>query len=118
MKFKKKYHNLLVWQKAHKFAIQIYQITKKFPKEEIYGLISQMRRAAYSVPANIVEGQARKSKKELLHFLNIAAASLSEVEYYLELSKDLKYISLKEYKKLEALRSEVGFLLHRFQLNL
>lgn len=114
MKFKKKYHNLIVWQKAHHFAVNIYQITKKFPKEEIYCLTSQMRRASYSVPANIVEGQARKSKKELSRFLNIAASSLSEVEYYLELSKDLKYITLKEYKKIEEQRAEVGFLLYRF----
>ncbi len=67
----KSFRDLIVWQKAHRLVLSIYKITSNFPDSEKFGIISQMRRAAYSVPANIVEGHARKSKKEFLHFFNI-----------------------------------------------
>lgn len=84
---KKGYKKLKVWEKAHKVAIEIYKITKKFPSEEIYGITSQLRRLAFSVPINIVEGHASNSRKEFLSFLNITNRSLVETEYLLEISE-------------------------------
>ncbi len=107
----KSYRDLLMWQKAHELVLKVYQITKDFPKEETYGLTSQLRRAVVSVPANIAEGFARNSSKEKLRFYNIAAASLSEVNYFLLLSNDLKYantISLQE------LAEEVGKIIYGY----
>lgn len=106
------YRKLLVWQKADELTFQVYSTTKNFPKDELFGLISQMRRAAVSVPANIVEGYARFSKKEKSQFYNIAHGSLTELEYYLDLSFRLKYISDNEHSQLTNLRSEVGRLLN------
>ena len=95
---KKGYKKLKVWEKAHKLALEIYKISKTFPKEEIYGLTSQIRRAAFSVSLNIVEGQASTSKKEFLSFLNIANRSLVETEYLLEIVRELSFIDGNEYK--------------------
>ena len=106
------YHNILVWKKAHEFTLQIYLITKKYPKDELFGIISQMRRAASSVPANIVEGNARRSSKEFAQFLVQARGSLSETQYFLELSKDLEYISVSEFENLTALSIEVAKMLN------
>jgi four helix bundle protein len=77
------YHKLKVFQAAHELVKKIYKITKGFPKEELFGLISQMRRAAVSIPANIAEGSARKGKKEYIQFLFNALGSASELEYYI-----------------------------------
>lgn len=82
------YRNLIVWQKAHKLALLIYEITAKFPLDEKITLTSQIRRAALSIPTNIVEGYNRKSKKEFVHFIDISLGSLAEVEYLLEFSVD------------------------------
>lgn len=87
----KSFEDLFVWKKTHEFVLSIYKATKKYPKEELYGLVSQMRRAAVSVPANIAEGFKKKSKAEKTHYLTIAYSSLEEVRYYLILSKDLCY---------------------------
>jgi four helix bundle protein len=87
----KKYSDLIVWQKSHSLALEVYRISKQFPKEEIFGLTSQLRRASISVPANIAEGFARKGIKDKLRFYNIAEASLSEVSYFLLLSQELGY---------------------------
>lgn len=106
------YHNILVWKKAHEFTLQIYLITKKFPKDELFGIVSQMRRASSSVPANIVEGNARRSSKEYAQFLVQARGSLSETQYFLELSKDLQYISVIEYETLINLSIEVAKMLN------
>jgi four helix bundle protein len=81
---------------ADDLAVEIYRMTREFPREEIYGLTSQMRRAAVSVPANIAEGSARESKKDYLHFLYIARASLTETQYLLHLAGRLDYISSSE----------------------
>ena len=108
------YKNLLVWQKAHELAYQVYLITKGFPKDETYGLTSQLRRAVLSVPANIVEGYSRKGDKELARFLNIALGSLAETEYLLFFAKELSYLSDKQYQHIEALRNEAGKLLYNF----
>jgi four helix bundle protein len=87
----KSFTDLLVWKKAHSFVLAIYLLTKDFPKEELYGLTNQLRRAAVSIPANIAEGFGRFSKPEKIRFLNIAQGSLNEVKYFLILSEDLNY---------------------------
>lgn len=106
------YRSLVVWQKADKLAFEVYMATKSFPKEEIFGLISQMRRSAVSVPANIVEGYARLSSKEKTHFYHIAHGSLTELEYYIDFSYKLNYMSENQHKSLVNLREEVGRLLN------
>lgn len=87
------FQQLEVWQEAHKLTLLVYKITKGFPGEEKFGLVSQMRRAAVSIPANIVEGFKRRSPRDKLRFYNIAEASLEEVKYFFILSKDLNYVS-------------------------
>lgn len=114
----KGYKKLLVWQKADELVQQIYAVTKNYPKDEIYGLTQQLRRAAVSVPTNIVEGCGRQGKKELKYFANVALGSLAETEYLLELSLKFNYLSVSEYAKIEAVRSDVGALLWRFYSSL
>ncbi len=94
------FQQLTIWQKSHSLTIEIYSVTKLFPKEELYGLTSQMRRSASSVPTNIAEGCGRNSIPELRHFLLIAAGSSSELHYQLILSRDLSYISDTIFKEL------------------
>ena len=108
------YKDLKVWQKADELALEVYKITRNFPRDEIYGLTSQIRRAAPSVPTNIVEGYSRKGDKELARFINIAIGSMAETEYLLDFSKKLGYLTEKEYTKIENLRAEVGKLLWGF----
>ena len=114
----KGYRKLIVWQKADELAYQVYANTKDFPKEEIYGITSQLRRAALSIPTNIVEGYGRQGKKELKHFVNIALGSLSETEYLLGFSLRLNYLKQDNYDKIENLRQEVGKLLWKFYVAL
>ena len=102
---------LVVWQKSHKLVLKIYDITKEFPKDELFGLISQLRRAAVSIPSNIVEGKARGSKVEYRRFLFIARGSLEEVKYQLLLAKDLHYIDKEVYRELDKATDEIGRLL-------
>ena len=106
------YHNILVWRKAHELTLEIYKITKKFPKDELFGVVSQLRRAFSSVPANIVEGNARRTNKEYAQFLIQARGSLSESQYFLELSRDLTYISTDEFNRLISISIEVGKMLN------
>ena len=108
------YKKLIVWQKAHLLVKEIYEATKKFPRDELFGLISQMRRCAISVPANIVEGYSRRTIKDKLNFYVIARASLSELEYYIDLSYELGYISKAMHEELVSKRSTVGRLLNGF----
>ena len=96
----KSFQDLNIWKEAHQLTLEIYKLTNKFPNGEIYGLISQMRRAAVSVPANIVEGMGRNTTKELLSFSYNARGSLSEVIYYLILSKDLDYLKEENFDTL------------------
>ena len=105
------YKDLKVWEKAHGYTLQVYEVTKSFPKDEIYGLISQMRRAASSIAANIAEGCGKKSQQEFAHFLNIALGSSNESEYYLILSKDLKYLKEKDYDQLMPMINEIKAML-------
>jgi len=83
---------LRVWEKSHKIALEIYKVTRNFPKEDVYGLTSQMRRAAVSISTNIAEGCGRGSNPDLLRFLHISMGSASELEYLLQLSKELNYL--------------------------
>ena len=107
------FENLIVFQKADELAYQLYEITKKFPKTEAFGLTSQIRRAALSIPTNIVEGYTRKSSNELGQFLNIARGSLAETKYLYNFSKRLGYC--KDTKTgIDNLFEEVGRLLWRF----
>ncbi|QNA44595.1 four helix bundle protein [Lacibacter sediminis] len=94
------YKDLKVWDKAHGFTLRIYEVTKTFPKEEIYSLTNQVRRAAASIPANIAEGCGKNSKLDFANFLNIALGSSNESEYYLLLSRDLKYLKEEDYSEL------------------
>ncbi|QSX09656.1 four helix bundle protein [Alkalibacter rhizosphaerae] len=102
---------LIVWQKAQELVLKIYEVTKNFPKDEQFGLTSQFRRAAVSIPSNIVEGKARGSNKDYNRFLLIARGSLEEVKYQMFLARDLKYIDEQKYKELLNLAMEVGRLL-------
>lgn len=108
------FYRLKIWQKAHTLVLEIYKITNSFPKSELYGIISQLRRAAASIPANIVEGYSRKSKKEFIQFLYQARGSLDEVIYFLILSKDLHYISDKDFEEIINLASELMKMLNSF----
>ncbi|MFA6135985.1 MAG: four helix bundle protein [Candidatus Paceibacterota bacterium] len=93
----KTFKELIVWQKSIRLVIEAYKLTDKFPKEEIYGLTSQIRRAAVAVPSNIAEGWARYHTKEFIQFIGIAYGSCAELDTQLEISKALKYISEVEY---------------------
>ncbi len=93
MEKSKSFTDLLVWQKAHKFVLNIYKLTSGFPKSESYGLVSQFRRASVSIPANISEGFIKKGKADKLRFYNIAQGSIQECKYYIILAKDLNYIN-------------------------
>jgi four helix bundle protein len=94
------YKDLQVWQKAIQIVKKLYIITKEFPKEEIYSLTSQMRRAAVSIPSNIAEGKSRQSIKEYIQFLYIALGSISELETLIVISKELNYIERKTENEL------------------
>ena len=110
LKRAKRFQDLQVWQRAHQLALGIYEVTKSFPDNEKFGLISQMRRAAVSVPANIAEGFKKRSEKDKANFYNISQGSLEELRYYLILAKDLKY--LDNIEELSDLIDEVGRMLH------
>jgi len=105
------FKDLIVWQKAYKLVLEIYKISKDFPRSEIYGLAQQMRRAAVSLPSNIAEGYGRKHKAEYRQFLSIAYGSLSELETQYLLSIDLGYTT--KNKMIENLLEEVGRMLYR-----
>ena len=88
----------IAWQECHKLVLVVYKATKDFPKYELYGLTSQARRAAFSAPANIVEGASRKGRNECRHFLDIALGSLGELEYILEVAAALEYLKPEAYE--------------------
>jgi four helix bundle protein len=114
----KGFRRLIVWQKAHQLTLLVYKLTEPFPKSEIYGLTSQLRRASSSVPANIAEGYGYGKRGQTARYVDIAQGSLSEVEYFLILSLDLGYIKQEEYDQAESLRAETGYLLHRLEQSL
>ena len=94
------YQNLMIYQKSYQLCLTIYEITKSYPPSEVYGLVSQMRRAAVSIPSNIAEGYRRGKKKEYPHFLRIALGSLAELETQTALSGDLGYIEKKKVSEI------------------
>jgi four helix bundle protein len=101
------YRQLIAWQKAKQLAVNVCILVRRFPKDELYGLTSQVRRAAVSIPCNIAEGQGRLTKGEFAHFLGIARGSLLEVQTLLEIALDLGYISTEQHSALEKQHSEV-----------
>jgi four helix bundle protein len=107
----KDFHELQVWQKAHQLTLAVYQITGAFPREELYGLTSQLRRCSASIPANLAEGCGRNGDAEFARFCSIAMGSASELEYHLLLAKDLKLIPPKDHAELSRRATEVKRML-------
>jgi four helix bundle protein len=108
------FKNLKVWQKSHELTLEIYKVTAKFPKEELFGLTSQIRRASSSISANIAEGCGRKSDADFARFLQNAIGSASETQNHLILAKDLGFIDLEKYEILETQANEVKRMLISF----
>jgi four helix bundle protein len=108
------FRELQVWQISHELALAVYDITQGFPREERYGLTSQMRRAAVSIPANIAEGRCRKGDTDFARFLQIAMGSASELEYYFILTNDLNLISTEETERLTGMNANVKKMLTSF----
>jgi four helix bundle protein len=107
----KNYKELVVWRKAHQMTLDVYSATRSFPKEELYGLTSQLRRSAASIGANIAEGSGRRSNKEICRFLQIARGSASEAEYHLLLARDLKLLPEEDFRRLSRTADEVQRML-------
>jgi four helix bundle protein len=105
------FKKLNVSRKAHELTLELYRATETFPRTEIFGLTSQIKRAASSINANLAEGCARGSDRDLLRFINIALGSVSELEYHLMLARDLSFISYETFLKMEGMRREVGSML-------
>ena len=106
------FRKMKAWQVSYKLSIETYKATKNFPDKESYGLISQMRRAAVSVSANISEGSGRASEKDFVRFLYIANGSLTELECFLMISNELNYLDIDLYQKLQTIREECGKILN------
>jgi four helix bundle protein len=105
------FRNLKVWEKAHALTLDVYKVTKAFPRDEIYGLTSQVRRASVSVGSNIAEGACRNGDAEFARFLQMAAGSASEVEYQLLLARDLELLKSADYQRLSKAVVEVKRML-------
>jgi four helix bundle protein len=112
------FSNLSIWQKSHALTLKIYHITKSFPKEEMFGLSSQMRRSASSISTNIAEGCGRSSNPQFKHVLDFSLGSASELEYQVILSKDLFYISENIFNELEPMVTEVRKMIHAYRRKL
>ena len=109
-----RWQKLEVWKASDQLAFDVYKITRDFPKDEQYGLTSQLRRAALSVPTNIVEGYSRKGDRELAHFVNIALGSFAETKYLLYFAHRLKYFNDKEFIQIKKTYTQLGKLLWKF----
>ena len=107
----KSFKDLKVWCKAHELTLAVYSATRSFPREELYGLTSQMRRSAASIPANIAEGVGRRSDGEICRFLQIARGSASEIEYHVLLARDLELLTEDEHRHLSRQADEVQRML-------
>ena len=114
----KDFHELKVWQKAHQLTLVVYQITSGFPRDELYGMTSQLRRCSSSIPANLAEGCGRSGDAELARFCSIAMGSASELEYHLLLACDLKMIPAEDYERVQAQVTEVKRMLAGFIVKL
>lgn len=105
------YRNLEVWKKAHQLTLDVYRVTTTFPKDELFGLTSQTRRAAASIPANLAEGCGRNSNAELNRYISIAQGSANELEYHLLLARDLGYLNMQTHDPLAAAIAEIRRML-------
>jgi four helix bundle protein len=112
------FRELKVWQKAHELTLDVYRVTAEFPKHEIYGLVSQMRRCAVSVGSNIAEGKGRRGDVEFARYIQFASGSLMELEYQMLLSRDLKYLSESDYRTMNQTLAEVNRMLVSLQQKL
>jgi four helix bundle protein len=110
----KDFHNLKVWERAHSLTLALYKVTRSFPKDELYGLISQIRRASSSIPTNIAEGCGRDSQPEMIHFFQIAMGSSSELEYLIILAHDLRYFEDGAYHELSSELVEIRRMLNTY----
>lgn len=108
------FHELIVWQKAHGLAVAVYSATRSFPKEELYGLVSQMRRACVSIPANIAEGCGRGSDADFARFVHIAMGSACELEYHLLLAQELDFLERTAFDCLSGELAEIKKMLSSF----
>jgi four helix bundle protein len=111
-----RFTELRVWQKSHQLTLDIYKMTGGFPREEQFGLVSQLRRAASSIPTNIAEGSKRKGSQDYARFLNMAEGSLAEIEYLLMLSRDLGYIKKEKADKPLTDIAEIARMLHALRV--
>lgn len=111
MRNKSGYRNLIAWQKSNLVAHFIYDITAKFPKDELFGMTSQMRRAALSVCANIAEGYSRRGLKDRKHFYQMAIGSLTELEFFIDFAYERKFISPDDYEKILEIHMETARVL-------
>lgn len=107
------FRKLIVWQEAKSLTKQVYVLTRNFPSEEKFVLVSQMKRASISTLSNLAEGNERRSKKDKLHFFNIASSSLTELDCQRELAYELNYIEEKDYDHLLEQINKTGYLLHK-----
>ena len=105
------HHSLDAWKRSIDFVVEVYKMTETFPKEEKFGLTSQIRRASVSIPANIAEGAARRSEKEFLHFLSIAQGSASEVETEMLIANKLGFLEKENHKVLDSSLADIGRML-------
>ena len=112
------FRNLQVWQKSHQLTLEVYQVTAGFPREELYGLTSQIRRSCSSIAANVAEGCGRNGEAELARFCSIALGSASELEYHLLLARDLKFIQSGEHQHFDDSTTEVKRMLTALVLKL
>jgi len=110
----KDFRKIVVWQKAHALTLRVYKVTSSFPKDELYGLTSQIRRASASIPANLAEGCGRDTQPELARFVQIASGSASELEYHLLLARDLGFIDESTYFELDLSVNEIKKMLVGF----
>lgn len=114
----KDFKNIEIWKRSHQLTLEIYRAAQQFPKEEMWGLTSQLRRAVASIPTNIAEGCGRRTNAELANFLNIASGSASEVEYEILLAKEVGYISTEQYESWTREISELRSMLAAYMKKL
>ena len=114
----RKFQELSIWQKSHSLCLEIYMITSKFPKDELYGLTSQMRRSASSIPTNVAEGCGRSTDADFKRFLTMAAGSSSELEYQLILAKDLRFLNDEQFISLSKNVIEIRKMIYSFSSKL
>lgn len=105
------FRNLLVWQRSHELTLEAYRVTKGYPKEELYSLTTQTRRASYSIPTNIAEGCGKSTEADFARFLDIAMGSACELEYEMILARDLEYLPSREYDPIQSMIVEVKRML-------